>query len=73
MARRYRAGGIGYREAKDRLFDALEHEFARHRVRYDELLQDPDRSIRCSNRERSEPTVRATVLDAVRAAVGLAA
>ena len=41
LAGRYRAGSVGYREAKDRLVDALEQAFRAPRARYDALLHDP--------------------------------
>ena len=74
MAARYRAGDVGYREAKDRLVDALEHEFGAARVRYDELLQDPRQvdSVLERGAERARTRAR-SVLDATRAAVGLGA
>ena len=74
MAARYRAGDVGYREAKDRLVDALEHEFRTPRIRYDELMQDPQALD--SVLERGAARARAgarPVLSAARAAVGLGA
>ena len=72
MAARYRAGDVGYREAKDRLVDALEHEFRTPRARFDELMQDPDAldAVLEQGAERARTRAR-PVLRAARAAVGL--
>lgn len=40
MAARYRAGGLGYGQAKQDLYEALEATFAEPRRRYDEIVND---------------------------------
>jgi tryptophanyl-tRNA synthetase len=39
---RYTAGGMGWGEAKQELFLAMNRELAPHRVRYEELMQNPE-------------------------------
>lgn len=41
LAGRYRAGGMGWGEAKQALFEAMEREIAPFRERYDALMADP--------------------------------
>ncbi len=72
IASRYRAGDIGYREAKDRLLDALEREFRAPRARYEELMRDPRQIDSVLERGAAQARARARpVLNAARAAVGL--
>ena len=76
LAGRYRAGGVGYREAKDRLFDALDQAFRVPRARYEALMRDPQRDrVRARTRARHAPErVRARCLQrGTRVAVGLRA
>lgn len=42
MARRYRAGGLGYGQAKTELFDALEERLEPARERYNEIIAHPE-------------------------------
>ncbi|HGY92468.1 MAG TPA: tryptophan--tRNA ligase [Planctomycetes bacterium] len=42
MERRYRAGGFGYGEAKQKLFEVYDAFIAPHRERYEELLAHPE-------------------------------
>ena len=74
MDKRYRAGDVGYGEAKERLADTLEELLAGPRARYEELLADPGRldAVLAAGAERACPHARAT-LDRVKRAVGLTA
>lgn len=73
MRARYLAGGIGYAEVKQTLFEVLDELFAAPRRRYAELVADPaelDRMLASgtgSARRRADETVTA-----VRRAVGIA-
>jgi tryptophanyl-tRNA synthetase len=72
MAERYRAGVIGYREAKDMLFDALEHEFREPRERFGELMSHPEEIDAVLDRGAARARAHARpTLEAARAAVGL--
>jgi tryptophanyl-tRNA synthetase len=72
VAARYRAGDIGYREAKDRLGDALEQEFRTPRARYDDLMRDPHEIDSVLERGAQQARARARpIIDAARVAVGL--
>jgi tryptophanyl-tRNA synthetase len=74
LAGHYRAGDMGYREAKDRLFDALEHAFRAPRARYEALVRDPGavELVLAQGAARARARARPT-LSAARAAVGLRA
>jgi tryptophanyl-tRNA synthetase len=74
LAGRYCAGAVGYREAKDRLFDALERTFRVPRARYEALLRDPREieSVLEQGAARARARARPT-LSAARVAVGLRA
>ncbi len=74
LAGRYRAGSVGYREAKDRLVDALEQAFRAPRARYEALVHDPGEieSVLEQGAARARARARPT-LSAARAAVGLRA
>ena len=68
----FRAGGIGYGEFKQRLFEAIRDHFAPLRERREELLRDPttvDRVLR-EGADRARD-VAAGTFDRVRRAVGL--
>ena len=73
LADRYRAGGMGYGEAKSALYDAAMNVFANARDRREQLAADPDtledilRTAAAKARHKA-----AEVLDRVRAATGLA-
>lgn len=72
MARRYRAGGMGYGEAKKALAEKFEAHFAPFRARRAELERDPgevDRILR-DGAARARDTIR-PVLQHARRAVGL--
>ena len=61
LARRYRAGGVGYREAKDRLFDALDQAFREPRARYEALVRRPGRDrVRPRTGRSARPSACAT-------------
>jgi len=69
---RYRAGGIGYGEVKEKLASALHERFAEPRTRYDELMSDRARldEILADGARRARG-VAAVTLGRVRRAVGL--
>lgn len=73
LAERYRAGGMGYGEAKQALYEAAVAYFAPARERRAKLAADPDtlRDILKEGARRAR-TKGAEVLDRVRAAIGLA-
>lgn len=72
MAQRYREGGLGYGQAKQELFNALDAEFAQARERREAILADPSQIERIFAegarrvRERGCPILRS-----VRQATGL--
>lgn len=70
---RYRAGGMGYGEAKKELFGVMWDYFAGFRAKRSELAKDPAyvESVLKRGAERARAEARAT-LDAARRAVGLA-
>jgi tryptophanyl-tRNA synthetase len=72
VAARYREGGIGYREVKDLLYEALERLFREARVRYAELIRDDAGldAVLADGAERARARARPT-LAAVREAVGI--
>ena len=72
LAQRYRAGGMGYGEAKQMLYEKALDYFAEARARRQELLGDPERvhEILRSGAQRARAVGR-PVLDRVRAACGL--
>jgi tryptophanyl-tRNA synthetase len=72
LERRYRAGGVGYAEAKAMLAEAVERLLAPARQRHAELMADPQglKDILARGAERARASA-APVLRAVRAAAGL--
>jgi tryptophanyl-tRNA synthetase len=72
MARRYRAGGLGYGEVKKRLAALIADRFAEARDRRAALVADPVRveEVRRAGAERARRTAR-IVLDRARAACGV--
>jgi tryptophanyl-tRNA synthetase len=72
VAARYRAGGIGYREAKELVVDAHERRFGDARRRHGELMDDTAALRRLLRRgaDRARDSSR-ELLDAARHAVGL--
>ena len=74
VAARYRDGGIGYREVKDRLYETLDRAFREPRARHDELMRDEARldAVLADGAERARARARPT-LESVREAVGLSA
>jgi tryptophanyl-tRNA synthetase len=72
LAARYRAGGMGYGDAKKALAEAFESYFAPMRARREELARDLSRveDILAAGAGKARQTVRET-LDAARSAVGL--
>ena len=72
MADRYRAGDIGYGQAKQALFELVNAELEEPRARYDELMAHPDRieAVLNAGAERARVAARAT-MERVRQAVGL--
>ncbi len=71
-ADRYRAGGMGYGDAKKRLAELFEDHFAPLRERRDALLRDPGyvEDVLQQGAQRARAVARAT-LDQARAATGL--
>ena len=63
MAARYRAGGMGWGEAKEELFRVANRELTPLRQRYDELIADPKKvdAILAKGAERARPIAAATV------------
>ena len=72
LERRYRAGGVGYAEAKAMLAEAVERLLAPARQRHAELMADPQglKDILARGAERARASA-APVLRAVRSATGL--
>lgn len=72
MAQKYRDGGFGYGEAKQKLFHALEAKIAPQREHYNRLLNHPDylEDILRDGGKKAKQT-SATVLQRVREAVGI--
>jgi len=72
LERRYRAGGVGYAEAKALLADAIERLLASARRRHAELMADPRglQDILARGAARAQASAASTVA-AVRAATGL--
>lgn len=70
---RYRAGGLGYGEAKKRLLELIETQFASARARRAELEKDPGRldRILADGAARARAVAQATMKE-VRRAVGMA-
>ena len=63
LAARYRAGGMGWGEAKEELFRVANRELTPMRRRYDELMADPKGldAILSKGAERARPIAAATV------------
>lgn len=72
VERRYREGGIGYGEVKNRLAEAIIERFARARELRAEWVAHPERvaEVRASGAERARMTARA-ILNRARAACGV--
>ncbi len=72
MAERYRAGGLGYGDAKKELFEAFMAEFGTARKRREEMAENLDyvREVLGKGAERARAVARAT-LDRCRAACGV--
>jgi tryptophanyl-tRNA synthetase len=72
LADRYRAGTVGYQEAKELLIDAHEQRFSQARERYRDLSADRDhlRRVLTDGAERVRPTAR-NRLDRAREAIGI--
>lgn len=71
-AARYRAGGYGYGDAKQRLFDVYEDFIAPSRTRYEELLADPghvEATLQAGAEKAREIATR--VIDRVRRRAGV--
>jgi len=74
LAARYRAGGMGYGEAKQQLYDASMEYFAEARQRREELAADPDRLEQILQEGAAKARAKGQgVLGRVRAACGLLA
>jgi tryptophanyl-tRNA synthetase len=73
MRARYRAGGLGYGEAKEALFEALDARLRGPRARFAELMADPGELERvlAAGAQRARALVSVTVAR-MRAAVGIA-
>jgi tryptophanyl-tRNA synthetase len=63
LAERYRAGGMGWGEAKDALFQAANRELTPLRERYNALIAEPDKleAVLASGAEKARVIARATV------------
>lgn len=73
LAERYRAGGMGYGEAKQTLYEAALERFSDARRRREELLSNPDRVDQVLEAGAAAARTRAReVLDRARGACGLA-
>ncbi|MCB9765787.1 MAG: tryptophan--tRNA ligase [Alphaproteobacteria bacterium] len=72
LAERYRAGGMGYGEAKQELFEVLDAFLAEPRARYHELLAHPEQveAILRDGADRARTVARAT-MERVRDAAGI--
>ena len=71
LAARYRAGGMGYGDAKGKLLEVYEAFIAPHRQRYEELLADPAEIDRClAKGGQKAREIAAGVLDRVRRRCG---
>lgn len=72
LARRYRAGGVGYREAKELLIDAHQKRFAAAAERFDDLRSDVGmlEEVLRAGVEQARP-VAVEHLNAVRQAIGI--
>jgi tryptophanyl-tRNA synthetase len=72
LAERYRAGGLGYGHAKQELFEVANAQLSAPRVRYEQLMANPEevRKILDDGAVRARAVAR-TTLDRVRKAVGL--
>jgi tryptophanyl-tRNA synthetase len=72
MARRYRAGGLGYGHAKEALFEAIEARIGPARARYEALLAGGDEveATLHDGARRARSLARAT-LSRVRLATGM--
>ena len=72
LAERYRAGGMGYGEAKKLLLEAIETKFAPIRERREHFVSNPDLvdKILRDGAEKARPLARAT-LDRARRACGV--
>jgi tryptophanyl-tRNA synthetase len=73
LAARYRAGGMGYGEAKKALLEKFESHFGPLRAKRDELAANPDRveAVLRDGAARARAVARG-VIDQARRAVGLA-
>ncbi|MFJ9556795.1 tryptophan--tRNA ligase [Nocardiopsis sp. NPDC101807] len=73
VRRRLEAGGMGWGELKNELFEAVNAELGPKRERYDQLMDDPSQidAILEAGSARARERARATI-DRVRAAVGVA-
>lgn len=71
LARRYRAGGLGYGHAKQELFEVIDARIAPARARYEALLADPREldGVLEAGADRARAVARAT-LDRARQACG---
>ena len=72
LAERYRAGGMGYGEAKQALFDAYDREVAPLREQYEELRAKPDylKDVLADSARRARVIAEETISD-VRNALGV--
>ncbi len=72
LADRYRAGGMGYGDAKQALFEAFDREVGPLRERYDDLMAKPDylRDVLGDSAKRARLLAEETISD-VRNAIGI--
>jgi tryptophanyl-tRNA synthetase len=73
VRKRLEAGGMGWGDLKNELFEAVDAELAPKRARYEELMADPARidAVLEAGSARARERARA-VIDRVRAAIGIA-
>ena len=68
----YQAGGLGYGQAKERLFNCLDHRFMATRATYDELLGDKAYLDKCLlHGAQKARDVASPMLAKVRSAIGI--
>lgn len=73
LAAKYRAGGMGWGEAKNTLFEAIESHFGDARKKYDDLMGHPDKidEILAEGAQKARVKAQAKI-KAIREAVGVA-
>lgn len=73
LAAKYRAGGMGWGEAKQTLFEAIEEHFAEARTKYDDLMAHPQKIDDILAKGAAKARVKAQAkMNAIRQSVGVA-